>query len=56
MEADMEGVLICIRCDHAIFLDPKKEICCKTGGLFRKKLKAVSKYDPCRLKMPQKGK
>lgn len=41
--------LICIKCGHAVFLDPKKEICYKTGGLYCKKLKAiVGKYDPCR--------
>ncbi len=42
--------LICIRCPEAEFLDPKKEICYKTGGLFCKRLKAiVGKYDPCLL-------
>lgn len=49
--------LICIRCEHAVFLNPKKEICYKTGGLFCRKLKAiVGKYDPCRLKDGPKGK
>lgn len=48
--------LICIRCDRAVFLDPGKDICYKTGGLFCKKLKTiVSKYDPCRIK-PATGK
>lgn len=48
--------LICIRCDWAVFLDPRKEICYKTGGLFCKKLKTiVGKYDPCRIK-PASGK
>lgn len=48
--------LICIRCDSAVFLDPKKDICYKTGGLFCKKLKTiVGKYDPCRIK-PDTGK
>ncbi|MBI5343900.1 MAG: hypothetical protein HZB83_00945 [Deltaproteobacteria bacterium] len=43
--------LICIRCPHATFINPKKEICYKTGGLYCKKLKAVvGKYDPCRIK------
>lgn len=47
--------LICIRCPFAVFLDPKKEICYKTGGLFCKKLKAiVGKYDACRLTAPRK--
>ncbi len=41
--------LICIRCPSAEFLDPKKEICYKTGGLYCKKLKQiVGKYDQCR--------
>ncbi|MBI5587642.1 MAG: hypothetical protein HY889_04660 [Deltaproteobacteria bacterium] len=41
--------LICIRCEYAAFLDPKKDICYKTGGLFCKKLKViVGKFDPCR--------
>jgi len=43
--------LICIKCPEAGFLDPKKEICYKTGGLFCKKLKTVvGKYDPCHIK------
>lgn len=43
--------LICIKCPEAEFLDPKKEICYKTGGLFCRKLKTVvGKYDPCRIK------
>lgn len=42
--------LICIRCADAVFLDPGKEICYKTGGLFCKRLKTiVGKYDPCRV-------
>lgn len=42
--------LICLRCPFAEFLDPKKEICWKTGGLFCKKLKLiVGKYDLCRV-------
>lgn len=42
--------LICIKCPQAIFLDPKKEICYKTGGLFCKRLKIiVDKYGPCRI-------
>jgi len=46
----MNKDLICIRCGQAVFLDPKKEICYKTGGLFCKKLKAiVGKYDPCHI-------
>ncbi len=45
--------LLCIKCHHAVFLDPKKEICYKTGGLFCKKLKTVvGKYDACRLTKP----
>jgi hypothetical protein len=41
--------LICIKCPSAEFLDPKKEICYKTGGLYCKKLKQiVGKYDQCR--------
>ncbi len=47
--------LICIRCPDAVFLDPKKEVCYKTGGLWCKKLKSiVGKYDPCRLKAARK--
>lgn len=47
--------MICIRCAHAVFLDPKKEVCYKTGGLFCKRLKTiVGKYDPCRLKTTDK--
>lgn len=43
--------LICIKCPEAEFLDPKKDICYKTGGLFCKRLKAiVGKYDQCLLK------
>jgi hypothetical protein len=42
--------LICIKCPSAVFLDPKKEICYKTGGLYCKKLKQiVGKYDRCHL-------
>ena len=33
--------LICIECPESVFLDPKKEICYKTGGLWCKKLKAI---------------
>ncbi|MFQ5480140.1 MAG: hypothetical protein ACE5DW_02580 [Thermodesulfobacteriota bacterium] len=44
---------ICIRCPESRFLDPGKEICYKTGGLYCRLLKAVvGKYEPCRL---QKG-
>jgi len=47
----MKKEITCIECAHSVFLDPKKDICCKTGGLLCKKLKAiVGKYDPCRLK------
>ncbi len=43
--------LICIKCEYAVFLDPKKDICYKTGGLYCRKLKEiVGKYDPCRVK------
>jgi len=49
MGSPKEKDLFCLKCPHAVFLDPKKEICWKTGGLFCKKLKAiVGKYDPCR--------
>jgi len=42
---------ICIKCPEARFIDPTKEICYKTGGLYCKKLKIiVGKYDPCRLR------
>lgn len=45
---------VCIRCTHAVFLDPKKEICYKTGGLYCRKLKAiVGKYDQCRVENAQ---
>jgi hypothetical protein len=38
-------------CPHALFLDPRKEICYKTGGLFCKKLReVVGKYDACRIR------
>ncbi len=49
--------LICIRCPSAEFLDPAKEICYKTGGLYCKKLKQiVGKYDRCHVKdKPKKG-
>jgi len=41
---------ICIKCPEAVFLDPTKEICYKTGGLYCKVLEIiVGKYDPCRL-------
>jgi len=44
------AALICIKCPEAGFLDPKKEICYKTGGLFCKRLKRiVGKYDPCHI-------
>ncbi|MBE7414598.1 MAG: hypothetical protein HS130_04930 [Deltaproteobacteria bacterium] len=53
----MSEPLTCIECVHAVFLDPKKEICYKTGGLYCKKLKAiVGKYDPCRIKPLRKSK
>ncbi len=43
--------LICIKCPSAKFLDPKRDICYKTGGLYCKKLKEiVGKYDLCRVK------
>ncbi len=49
--SEMTKKLICIKCPEARFIDPGKEICYKTGGLFCKKLKAVvGKYDACRLK------
>ncbi len=48
---------ICIRCQYAAFLDPKKEICYKTGGLFCKKLKkVVGKYDACHIGPDNAGK
>jgi len=41
---------ICIKCPKARFLDPSKEICYKTGGLYCGVLKIiVGKYEPCRL-------
>jgi len=43
--------IVCIECGHAVFLDPTREICYKTGGLYCRKLKTiVEKYGPCRLK------
>ena len=43
--------LICIKCPSAKFLDPKRDICYKTGGLYCRKLKEiVGKYDRCRVK------
>ncbi len=49
--------LICIKCPSAEFLDPKKEICYKTGGLYCKKLKQiVGKYDRCRVGRTKKAK
>ncbi|GMR04694.1 MAG: hypothetical protein BMS9Abin23_0596 [Thermodesulfobacteriota bacterium] len=52
----MDEKLICIKCPEARFIDPKKEICYKTGGLFCKKLKAiVGKYEACRLKGAKAG-
>jgi len=49
--------LICIECPESIFLDPKKEICYKTGGLWCKSLKAiVGKYEPCMKKPPRRKK
>lgn len=55
-EAATEG-LICIECPESAFLDPTKEICYKTGGLWCKKLKAiVGKYEPCMAGPPQGGK
>jgi len=39
---------ICINCERATFLDPKKEICYR--GLFCRKLKKiVGKYDACHM-------
>jgi len=53
----MKKEAICIECPHSVFLDPKKDICWKTGGLLCKKLKAVvGKYDPCHLKKALKKK
>jgi len=47
--------IICIRCVHAVFLGPGKEVCYKTGGLWCKKLRTiVGKYGPCRLKQARK--
>ncbi len=41
---------ICIKCHESRFLDPTKEICYKTGGLYCRVLKIiVGKYDPCHL-------
>jgi len=38
----------CIMCEHARFLDPKKEICWKTGGLYCTIFeRIVAKYDNC---------
>lgn len=43
--------LVCINCPEARFLDPKKDICYKTGGLFCERLKKiVGKYDQCHIK------
>lgn len=42
--------LFCIKCDYSEFLDPKKEICWKTGGVFCTKLeRVVAKYDHCHI-------
>ncbi len=47
----MDDGLICIKCEYTVFLDPKKDICYKTGGLYCRKLREiVGKYDPCRVK------
>jgi len=49
--------LICIECPESKFLDPKKEICYKTGGLWCKRLKAiVGKYESCMAKPPSRKK
>lgn len=56
--------LICIKCDFAEFIDPKKvepsqrEICWFTGGLYCKKLAIiVGKYEECQVKdSTKKGK
>ncbi len=49
--------LICIKCPEASFLDPKKEICYKTGGLWCARLNAiVGKYETCRLAPANGGK
>lgn len=40
--------LICIKCDESQFLDPKKEICYRTGGLWCNRYETiVGKYDEC---------
>lgn len=40
--------LICLMCPESQFLDPKAEICWKTGGLYCKKLDIiVGKFDNC---------
>jgi len=47
---------ICIKCPEARFLDPTKEICYKTGGLYCEVLKIiVGKYDPCHIPEKKKG-
>ena len=39
---------ICLMCPESQFLDPKAEICWKTGGLYCKKLDMiVGKFDNC---------
>ncbi|MBI5887913.1 MAG: hypothetical protein HZB82_04275 [Deltaproteobacteria bacterium] len=50
--------LICIKCNFAGFLDPKKEVCWFTGGLYCKKLDIiVGKYEECKAKdSTEKGK
>jgi hypothetical protein len=47
---------ICIRCPHASFLDPRKDIRYKTGGLFCERFKeVVGKYDACRIRTAKAG-
>lgn len=49
--------LICIKCDKSKFLDPEKDICYKTGGLFCTVLEEiVGKYEPCRAHKAKDGK
>ncbi|MFQ5427785.1 MAG: hypothetical protein ACE5EZ_02280 [Thermodesulfobacteriota bacterium] len=48
---------ICIRCPEARFVDPGKEICYKTGGLYCRRLRViVGKYEPCRLSKGRRAK
>lgn len=51
-----EKEVLCLQCPHSEFLDPSKEICYKTGGLWCVPLgRVVGKYDTCHMEDGERG-